>query len=176
MSRSDPWWSTCSSLTASTAAQVQKPLLLQNAEHLPSHAILSLDVHDPRNLPPKETEVELGTTTTESDLKGTDIQNLNPSICGVSFNSESVLALWSKPETNGVFLSDSRRLWDSSEKLNPPLPENILCMDRHHKRLKHFNLDAVNDEKSASQASDGFGQSCPILLLKHSSKGNFNAR
>lgn len=127
-------------------------------------------------MPAKETEVDIEPTTHEGDLMGEDIE-ISGSIISTApaQGDDSILGLLSKPETNGVFLSDSRYLWDSSEKLNPPLPENIICNDRHRKRLKHFNLDPVDDERSAPEARDGFAHSCPILLLKHGTKENSDA-
>lgn len=142
----------------------------QHAEQLPSHSILSLTVGDPRDLPPKETASNLETTIHESDLQEKDIQTSEPMLTGDSHNSvDDILAQWSKPNKNGV-----EHLWDY-EKLDPPVPDNILCTDKHNKRLKHFYLDSTNDDKSATEIKDGCSQSCPILLLKHANKGNLNS-
>ncbi|URD90880.1 Ribonucleases P MRP protein subunit POP1 containing protein [Musa troglodytarum] len=124
-----------SSLTPCSNSQVQKSILLCHAEKLPSHAILPLTVHDPRDLPSSRTEVtdnELSTIL-EGFLQGED-------------------SLWSRPETNGIFLSDSISLWDCSNNLNPPVPESIICKEKHDRRLKDFYLEPSSHACAATES------------------------
>lgn len=155
-------------LIASTKSQLQKARVLNRAEHLPSHAILSLTVHDPRDLPSKGAEpTSKSQTKLESDLQEEDIENSRES----AENEDKLLSLWSEPETSGIFLSDSKSLWEPNDKLSCPIPENVLCTERHNTRLKFFYLDLTKYETPATEAKDDFSRSCSVLLLKHAKRG-----
>ncbi|XP_008809253.2 ribonucleases P/MRP protein subunit POP1 isoform X2 [Phoenix dactylifera] len=156
-----------------TNSQLQKACVLNRAEHLPSHAILSLTVDDPRDLPSKGAEpASEAHNRLESNLQEEDIRNSSLLVSGESAkNEDKLLSLWSEPETSGIFLSDSRSLWDSSDKMSPPIPENVLCTEKHHRRLKFFHFDPTNYGMPATEAKDDFSQSCPVLLLKHAKQG-----
>ena len=145
-----------SSLTPWSNSQVQKSILLCHAEKLPSHAILSLTVHDPRDLPSSRTEVTDNefSTILEGYLQGED-------------------SLWSRPETNGIFLSDSISLWDCSNNLNPPVPESIICKEKHDRRLKDFYLEPSSHAGASTEVKDCPSRTCPILLLKHADYGSY---
>ncbi|XP_064952534.1 ribonucleases P/MRP protein subunit POP1-like isoform X1 [Musa acuminata AAA Group] len=145
-----------SSLTPCSNSQVQKSILLCHAEKLPSHAILSLTVHDPRDLPSSRTEV------TDNELS---------TILEGYFQGED--SLWSRPETNGIFLSDSISLWDCSNNLNPPVPESIICKEKHDRRLKDFYLEPSSHAGASTEVKDCPSRTCPILLLKHADYGSY---
>ncbi|KAJ0976374.1 hypothetical protein J5N97_018339 [Dioscorea zingiberensis] len=101
------------------------------------------------------------------------ISQIPISLAEISVNTEDRLtSLWSEPEANGVFLSNSESLWDSSDKLNPPLQESILSAEKHLKRLEFFCLDQSNNPTSVIGSRDGSSRSCPVLLLKHKDIGN----
>ncbi|KAG1326181.1 ribonucleases P/MRP protein subunit POP1 [Cocos nucifera] len=165
--------SCCTSDHSSTNSQLQKACILNCAEHLPLHAILSLTVHDPRNLPSKGAELASEAhTKLESDLQEEDIRNSSLLVSGESAkNEDKLLSLWSEPETSGFFLSDSKSLWDASDRMNPPIPENVLCTEKHCTRLKFFHFDPTNCRMPATEAKDGFSRSCSVLLLKHAKQG-----
>ncbi|KAK1318049.1 hypothetical protein QJS10_CPB04g01209 [Acorus calamus] len=74
---------------------------------------------------------------------------------------------WSEPEVNGIFLSDSA-LWDSHGRMSPPVAEDILCKEKHQRRLTYLYLDKTNSQSLTSQSKEGIARSCPILLLKAS--------
>ncbi|KAL0921913.1 hypothetical protein M5K25_005859 [Dendrobium thyrsiflorum] len=166
-----------SSLRACSNSQSHSSFVLEHAGHLPSRAIFSLEVQDPRDLPMKEVK---GFPTTASFASCPQHQDLdNDSTAKFSNestrNKDLLLSFWSKPEANGVFLSDCRQLWDSYINLKPPLPENVICRERHCKRLKHFYLDPDLVEESCCEARDRYDRSCPIILLKHADHETFNS-
>lgn len=166
--------STSEHFVACTNSKVQKFLFLDHADKLPLNAILSLTVHDPRDLPSWGTELaaKAPSAGSEIDMQKEDVQDSDAFLK----NKDILFSLWSKPETHGIFLSDSKNLWDSSDKLNPPTPDNVLCTEKHHRRLQFFYLDHANDETPATEAKYGFGRSCSVLLLKHPNQRNLGTR
>ncbi|KAJ0976408.1 hypothetical protein J5N97_018373 [Dioscorea zingiberensis] len=162
--------SRCSDSIDDTISQVEKSYVIHHAERLPSCAVLSLKVYDPRDLPSMGTECTPEVAL--SSLQDDNIPDSN-SLAEISVNTEDRLtSLWSEPEANGVFLSNSESLWDSSDKLNPPLQESILSAEKHLKRLEFFCLDQSNNPTSVIGSRDGSSRSCPVLLLKHKDIGN----
>lgn len=100
-----------------------------------------------------------------------EIRNSSLLVSGESAeNEDKLLSLWSEPETSGIVLSDSKSLWDASDKTSP-IPENILCTEKHYARLKFFHFDPNNCGMPATEAKDGFSRSCSVLLLKHAKQG-----
>ncbi|XP_010914572.2 ribonucleases P/MRP protein subunit POP1 [Elaeis guineensis] len=157
---------------SSTDFQLQKACILNLAEHLPLHAILSLTVHDPRDFPSKVEPASEAHTKLESDLQEEDIKNSSLWVSRQSSkNEDKLLSLWSEPENSGIFLSDSKSLWDASDKMSPPIPEHVLCTEKHYTRLKFFHFDPTNCRMPATEAKDGFSRSCSVLLLKHAKQG-----
>ncbi|WOK97407.1 ribonucleases P/MRP protein subunit POP1-like [Canna indica] len=173
---------------SSTNPQIRKSLVLSHAEKLPSHSILSLTVSDPRDLPScgiEDTNNELSTIL-ESDMPRED------SFCA-------------SPDSGGIFIPDTRSLWDCDSNLCPPIPESILCKEKHDRRLKTFYLEPCNSnlyssigecilckKKSdghlkdfylepcshggaATEEKDASLRCCSILLLKHAQHGSFSA-
>ncbi|CAL9767173.1 unnamed protein product [Musa acuminata subsp. burmannicoides] len=138
-----------SHLTPCSNSQVQKSILLCHAEKLPSYATLSLTVHDPRDLPSSRTEV------TDNELS---------TILEGYFQGED--SLWSRPETNGIFLSDSISLWDCSNNLNPPVPESIICKEKHDRRLKDFYLEPSSHAGAQLNFCMGWSIILPLSWVK----------
>ncbi|KAM0951191.1 putative ribonuclease P [Dioscorea sansibarensis] len=171
---SDQAASRCSGSMEDPISQVKKSHVIHQAEHLPSYAVFSLKVYDPRDLPSTGTESipEVAFTKQENNLQHDTVTDLNAEI---SANTEDLLSsLWSEPQANGVFLSDSEGLWDSSDKLSPPTQENILCEEKHLKRLEFFCLDESSDPTPVTGCRKGSFQSCPLILLKHKDIGNIS--
>ncbi|THU44047.1 hypothetical protein C4D60_Mb02t03250 [Musa balbisiana] len=137
-----------SSLTPCSNSQVQKSILLCHAEKIPSHAILSLIVHDPRDLPSSRTEVTDNehSTILEGYLQGED------SLC-------------SRPEINGIFLFDSISLWDCSNNLNPPVPESIICKEKARlvaETCFHYLISEGEEDLEELQVPQSFTFRWPI--------------
>ncbi|XP_020573536.1 LOW QUALITY PROTEIN: ribonucleases P/MRP protein subunit POP1-like [Phalaenopsis equestris] len=167
----------CSSLRVCSNSQLNRSFVLEHADHLPSHAIFPLEVQDPRNLPVNETNIFPKTASFAGCPQHQGPVHDSSVSCSEesSGNKDLLLSFWSKPETNGVFLSDCRQLWDSYINLKPPLPENIVCKDRHCKRLKQFYLDPSHSEESGGEARVGYDQTVPIVLLRHPEHGTFTS-
>ncbi|CAD5192791.1 unnamed protein product [Musa acuminata subsp. malaccensis] len=71
------------------------------------------------------------------------------------------------------FLSDSISLWDCSNNLNPPVPESIICKEKHDRRLKDFYLEPSSHAGAATEVKDCPSRTCPVLLLKHADYSSF---
>ncbi|XP_043699088.1 ribonucleases P/MRP protein subunit POP1 isoform X2 [Telopea speciosissima] len=162
----------CLALEAVTDSQLQKNIILEHGEHLPSRAILSLTVHDPRDLPMKRTElVSEAPGSFQDDVLKDESKHLAAST-GFSNNSKEILSsLWLEPEENGCFFSDSKDLWETGNGMNHPLEDSILCMEKHNQRLAFFNLDNSQSEIVTNEKMGQSSRSCPILLLKDSCIG-----
>ncbi|XP_042503361.1 ribonucleases P/MRP protein subunit POP1 isoform X1 [Macadamia integrifolia] len=161
----------CLALEAVTDSQLQKNFILEHGEHLPPHAILSLNVHDPRDLPMKRTEhVSEVTGSFQDDVSKDESKQLAAST-EFSNNKEILSSLWLKPEENSCFLSDSKDLWEAGNGMNHPLEDSILCMEKHNQRLAFFNLDYTPSEIGTSEKMGQSSRSCSILLLKDSCIG-----
>ncbi|PKU68437.1 ribonuclease P/MRP protein subunit POP1 [Dendrobium catenatum] len=166
-----------SSLRACSNSQLHSSFVLEHAGHLPSRAIFSLEVQDPRDLPMKEVKCFPTTASFAScpQHQGLVTDSTAKFSNELTRNKDLLLSFWSKPEANGVFPSDCRQLWDSYINLKPPLPENVICRERHCKRLKHFYLDPDLVEEPCYEARDRYDRSCPIILLKHADHESFNS-
>lgn len=68
------------------------------------------------------------------------------------------------PGRHDLLLSDCTELWDSIYKINPPVAEEILCMEKHHRRITFFYLDSGNDQGQATQEKGCFRFSSKSLL------------
>ncbi|OVA02515.1 Ribonuclease P/MRP [Macleaya cordata] len=171
----------CTALEDSTETQIQKSLILEHAQHLPSGAILSLTVKDPRDLPKKGIEsVSEAQSTTTTTLEGdVQVNNSDEPATLTEFpdkNKEIISSLWSKTEANSVLLSDSKDLWNIQNVLNPPVEENLLCMEKHQRRMAFYNLDNTNSGVLSSESMKKSSRSCPILLLKDNDQRGSCAR
>ncbi|XP_072997740.1 ribonucleases P/MRP protein subunit POP1 isoform X2 [Typha latifolia] len=158
-------------LNAFTSSHLQNDYVL---DLLQSNAILSLMVHDPREVPCQGTEpaCEVSSASHEKILQEEDNLDSNAMVSGDSLKNKEILStLWSNPENHDIFLSDGKTLWDSSSRINPPIPEDIICRDKHQRRLELFHLNSTNNGRPAIEES--FSRSCPILLLKHAEVGQF---
>ncbi|PKA51555.1 ribonuclease P/MRP protein subunit POP1 [Apostasia shenzhenica] len=167
----------CSALRACSNSRVQT-LVLDPIGRCPSHAILSLIVQDPRNLPSDQAKFsQRNCCLSLSPLQNGLVQDSTAMLSSEESTEEnnSFLSLLSMPESNEVLFSDCKKLWESSIKIKPPLPEDIICLQKHHERLKHFYLESAEFGESAGSATDDFDRSCPLILLKHPVHGKFNS-
>ena len=128
--------------------QLTKCSSLDHEDQIPSCAILSLTVDDPRNLPEKKTSVvpEVASNRVLGDASENEAKE-NTSLEG----------------------NQDLDLWDARNGFSPPVEENVLCMEKHHQRLAFFCL---SDSQSGilNTSSDAQHGSCPILLLKSSNQ------
>ena len=162
--------STDTSTNSSTVPHLLEASIIDHAEILQPGAILSMIVHDPR-------EVSVKGTVSSSKLVSLDKEN--EGLEDVVPNTDEALSevgnmfssMWMHPGKHDIFLSDCRELWDSSQSINPPVAEEVLCTEKQRDRIKFFCLDSGNDQGQTTQENDSFSRSCPVVLLKHAKKG-----
>ncbi|KAJ1276803.1 hypothetical protein BS78_05G243300 [Paspalum vaginatum] len=151
---------------SSTALHLSKTSIIDHAEVLHPGAILSMTVHDPREGSVHRTEScsELVSLGKENKVLEEDI---TPHAGGAPSEVGNMLSMWMHPGRHDIFLSDCTELWDSSQSISPPVAEDVLCMEKHHERMKFFCLDSGNDQGQTTQEKDSFCRSCPVVLMKH---------
>ncbi|RXH68413.1 hypothetical protein DVH24_030746 [Malus domestica] len=137
----------------------QSTIQLKNEEEIPSHAILSLNVKDPRTL------TEKGNTADAQDLGSASILG---DVLGTEDKKHVIFGRFSdEPAGNGKIRANN--LWDVSSGISPPVEEAVLCEEKHDQNRNFFCLDdSSSGELNTSSTSQG-SQSCPIMLLKNNS-------
>nr|BBF89698.1 ribonucleases P/MRP protein subunit POP1 containing protein-like [Oryza sativa f. spontanea] len=153
-------------LYCSTGSHLLKRSVFDNADILQSGAILSMIVHDPRDNSVEGTDSSKTVSLDQNNqlMEEYQVPNADETPSGIG---NILSSIWLNPGNHDLALSDCRELWDSSLKINPPVDEKILCMEKHHRRMKFFCLDSGNDQGQTSQEKDSIGRSCPVILLKH---------
>ncbi|KAL6965717.1 ribonuclease P [Sarracenia purpurea var. burkii] len=149
----------CLDAESDTNSRIEKFPILENEDHISPSAIISLTISDPRDLPEKKALLVSEATST--------------STLG-SMKEDEGKELW-KNGGDGA-LSVSMDLWDASKGILPPVEENILCMEKHHKKLAFFCLDNTNLGKQNASTEGLFCRLCPILLLNNSNRKGSVAR
>uniref|UniRef100_A0A0D9XV99 Uncharacterized protein n=1 Tax=Leersia perrieri TaxID=77586 RepID=A0A0D9XV99_9ORYZ len=153
-------------LDSSTGSHLLKASVIDNADTLQPGAILSMIVRDPRDNSAQITDSSEKVSVNQNNqlMEEYHVPNADeaPSEIGNILSS-----IWLNPGNHDLFLSDCRELWDSSLKIDPPIKDDILCMDRHYRRIKFFFLDSGNDQGKTAQEKDSINQSFPVILLKH---------
>lgn len=148
--------------------QNKNSFTLENEECIPSCAILSFTVKDPRLLPTKETK-DFHEPDSIIDMQEVGVNDLATLTGNLDKNEEVASPSCPKPE--GIEnLSDGRDLWDSSSRIDPPEEENELCMEKHQQRMGFFCLDEPKSGPPKTSNKVQCSRSCPILLLKNNNK------
>ncbi|KAL6654279.1 hypothetical protein ACP70R_007744 [Stipagrostis hirtigluma subsp. patula] len=162
--------STDAPLDSSTVSHLSKASVVDHAEVLQPGAILSMIVHDPREVSVQGTgSSKLVPLKKENKfLKEDLVPNADEAASEVG---NKLSFMWMYPGRHDLFLSDCQELWDSSHNINPPVTEEILCMEKHHERIKFFCLDSGSDQGHLIQEKDSFSRSCPVVILKHAKEG-----
>jgi len=170
ISTSDISTSTDTPLDSSTVPHLLKASVIDNAETLQPGAILSMVVHDPREVSVKGIDSsQLVSLGKQSKDLGEDVA---PDANEASSEVANILPLmWMHPGKHDIFLSDCRELWDSRQSINPPVSDEVLCKEKHCERIKFFCLDSRNDQGQTTQEKDNLIRSCPVILLKHAREG-----
>lgn len=146
-------------------------MIFGRAEDIPSFAIISLDALDPRDLAlSRGNEPEpLAPADIKSDmLREASKESSTPTPGSLKLNGENTLSLWSEPARNANFISDCKDLWGSHDSLKPPIDDSALCLEKHHRRLKHFYMDDISPVTLPSESQERGSRTCSVLLLKHS--------
>jgi ribonuclease P/MRP protein subunit POP1 len=155
------------SLDSSTGPHLLKQSMIDHAEILQPGAILSMIVHDPREVSFEATDSPLTIVPNQENKfveRGDLVLNVDEAPCEEGHILSSARL---HPGRHDLLISDCGELWDSGCKINPPVTEEIHCMEKHNRRIKFFCLDSGNDQEQAAQVKDCSSRSCPIILLKH---------
>ncbi|GJN25825.1 hypothetical protein PR202_gb13705 [Eleusine coracana subsp. coracana] len=156
-------------LDSSNSSDLSKASLTDHAGILQPGAVVSMIVHDPRVVSDQGTSSKFVALNKENEVLEEDVvTNVDeaPSEVGNILSS-----MWMHPGRHDLFLSDCNELWDSSHNINPPVAEEVLCVEKHHERMKFFCLDSGNDPGPTTQEKDSLDRSCPVVLLKHAKEG-----
>ncbi|KAK7269596.1 hypothetical protein RIF29_22329 [Crotalaria pallida] len=147
-------------------SQNKRSFSLKNEEYFSSHAMLSLNVMDPRDLPGKRTVFPTDSISTEalSDAQEKNYKKLDDFEGMLEKNTD---LSWSKLEESH---SDFDDLWYATARvLKPPVDDSVLCKEKHRKHLVNFCLDDIDSGENSSTKVQ-CSRSCPILLLKNAMK------
>lgn len=159
-------WPLKNSLTGvvDNGTKLEESDVLKNEDDIPSSAIISLTVNDPRALFEKET-----VAVSEAKLPGalgnteTGVQGSTnfPSASEMSKESLSSLCLTQK---EGYHFVD---LWDAHKGIVSPIEESILCKKRHLQRMKYYHLNEKTSESLDHSDAEQSCQFCPVMLLRN---------
>ncbi|XAR58367.1 Ribonuclease P [Bertholletia excelsa] len=148
---------------------VKKFSILENDCHIPPSGVISLVVSDPRDLSNNKNELIPGANSfiNLGNMREDEGKNFSASegIQGKDMESSSLVEF--KKEK---YLPENTDLWDFSKGILPPLEENLLCMEKHHRRLASFCIGNRNSRMQNASAGGPFCRSCPIVLLNESNQ------
>ncbi|GMJ09230.1 similar to yeast POP1 [Hibiscus trionum] len=154
----------CSVEKDSDDFQKEKSFTLENEEDIPSRAILSFTIKDPRLLPAKETADfhEPNSIIDMQEVGASDHVNLTGNL-----DKKTELGSLSCPKPEGNEILSDKNLWDASSRIDPPEEENELCMEKHQQRMGFFCLDDPKSGPPGTSNKVQHSRSCHILLLKN---------
>ncbi|XP_017179666.2 ribonucleases P/MRP protein subunit POP1 isoform X2 [Malus sylvestris] len=154
----DTSWKLMRHSAAEADVDSRSTIHLKNEEEIPSHAILSLNVKDPRTL------TEKGNTADAEDLGSASILG---DVLGTEDNEHIICGQFSdKPAGSGKIRANN--LWDVSSGVSPPVEEAVLCNERHDQKRNFFCLDDSSSGALNTSSTSQGSWSCPIMLLKNS--------
>jgi ribonuclease P/MRP protein subunit POP1 len=147
--------STDTSPDSSTVPHLLEASIIDHAEILQPGAILSMIVHDPREVSVKGTVSSSKLVSLDKENEGLEdvVPNADEALSEVG---NMLSSMWMHPGKHDIFLSDCRELWDSSQNINPPVAEEVLCTEKQRDRIKFFCLDSGNDQGQTTQEKDSF--------------------
>ena len=156
--------------TQDYVSQNKSSSIFKNEDNFSSHAILLLNVKDPRELSAERTIVPMEPSSAEavSDAQETNYKE----IVGVEGMLDKINDLpsssWSKLENNQYNNND---LWYATSRgLRPPVEESTISKEKHRKRMAYFCLDDVDSGGANSLNKVQCSRSCPIVLIKNDKK------
>ncbi|PIA27087.1 hypothetical protein AQUCO_08300052v1 [Aquilegia coerulea] len=145
--------------------QLEGSIILKHAIHLPDNAVVSLKVKDPRHLDkdgPKSVSEEASESLAGDGVK--DEPNEHSALTACPNQNEKIISSFLlDSEARKFVCSDSKELWDIHSGVNPPVDENLLCMEKHQKRVDFFHLDKNTGMETTTNIES---RSCPVVLLK----------
>ncbi|CAK9145232.1 unnamed protein product [Ilex paraguariensis] len=175
VTRSDTSWqlNKCSVIKTDSEIQFKNSSVLGNEDVIPSSAVISLTVNDPRTL------TEEGVAAIPEAMSTGILENVpedevkeHTTFAGIpQMNKGLAKSLYSKPEESSD-LPFSIDLWDASKGICPPIEESVLCMEKHHQRMTVFCLGDKSSKARNAPVKGNCSKLCPILLLKDYDKGS----
>ncbi|KAK9950519.1 hypothetical protein M0R45_006005 [Rubus argutus] len=144
----------------------QSKTVLENEEDIPSHAILSLRVKDPRTfIEKRKSAYVLGSASILADVQGTE--GKEHAVYGEISDEkkESLSLMWLEPD--GTNMLAEKNLWDVSSGISPPVEELVICKEKHDQNKNFFCLDESSSGALNTSTNLPCSRSCPVLLLKN---------
>ncbi|OIV91014.1 hypothetical protein TanjilG_16974 [Lupinus angustifolius] len=152
-------------------SQNNRPFTLKNEDNFSSHALLSLNVMDPRDLPRKRAVDPTDPISTEelSDAQEINYEKLDDMEGGMlEKNTDLSSSSCSKLDESWSGVDD---LWFATSRgFNPPMDDSVLSKEKRRKHLVNFCLDDIDPVEEKSSTKVQCSTSCPILLLKNDTK------
>ncbi|PIN17831.1 Ribonuclease P [Handroanthus impetiginosus] len=127
--------------------------ILENGNQIPSSAVISLVVKDPRTLTKKGNVII---------PEGKPLGLLSYEHCETKEQSFSSLP---KHEAECVF--NYGDLWDANKGVSPPVEESILCMEKHQQRKEFICLGSKSSVSQNAIVDGKYSRVCPVMLLKN---------
>ncbi|KAF5190416.1 ribonuclease Ps, partial [Thalictrum thalictroides] len=139
--------------------QLRGSIILKHAIHLPDNAVVSLTVKDPRDL-----DIDGPSEETSDSLAGDGVKDEPNALAAYPDQKEkSISSFLLNSEVSKIVCSDSKEMWNIHSRVNPPVDENILCTEKHQKRIDFFHLDKTARMETTTTIES---RSCSVLLLK----------
>ncbi|XP_050369059.1 ribonucleases P/MRP protein subunit POP1 isoform X2 [Argentina anserina] len=142
--------------------------VLENEVDIPSHAVLSLRVKDPRMLVEKQKTAnapESGCASILGNVQGTEDRE-NAVNGNISDKKKERLSLMGS-ELEGTGMLTEKSLWDVNSGVSPPVEDMVICQERYDQNKKFFCLDESYSEVPSTSTNLQCSRSCPVLLLKN---------
>lgn len=142
----------------------QSKIILEKEDSIPSHAILSLNVKDPRTLTEKE-KIAYAPESGSSSIQG--------GVLGTKRKEHVVFGRFSdEPEDSGMLAE--KILWDVSSGVSPPVEEEVICKEKHDQHKNFLCLDDSSSGAVNTSTKSPCSRSCPIMLLKNNNGRGLN--
>ncbi|KAM5558370.1 ribonucleases P/MRP protein subunit POP1 [Rosa sericea] len=145
----------------------QSKTILENEEDIPSHAVLSLRIKDPRIFIEKRKTACASDSDSASilaDVQGTEDKE-HAVYRIISDKKKELLSLMGS-ELEGTSMLAEKNLWDINSGISPPVEEMVLCQERYDQNKKFFCLDE-SSSRVLNTSTNLQCRSCPVLLLKN---------
>ncbi|KAL8159145.1 hypothetical protein V2J09_000682 [Rumex salicifolius] len=165
----------CSVEKASDGFAIKHPQILSEEQSYSSKAVVSLVVSDPRCVSSKSGTIAPHPESGNDEGKIDDCQTEGQlSFHGHDGKVEDVLSTLPLDCENDIAQSECKDIWDAAGGgVCPPIEENVLCTEKHHRRLSLFCLKDAN----SGMINEAKGSRlCPVMLLRNTNKAGFLKR
>ncbi|GAB2218012.1 hypothetical protein Droror1_Dr00001227 [Drosera rotundifolia] len=151
-----------------------RPGVLGKEDCFAPGAVVQLLVADPRTVRHKRSQPDSGpeASTYPNDVLDEEESKGHTALNG-NFNATEAMADLQPKAEMGCAVSTMKELWDVKKGIDPPVEENVLCMERHQERLQSFCLKNTAHKNINPSLGVAGSRSCPILLLRNSNQEGF---